>query len=392
MAGKDFYGLLGVSPTESTEEIRKAWIRISRVIHPDRFDPQKQKEDWQQANRMLSEVNEAWQTLKDPKKRELYDIQHGFTSPKSAFTYDDFASASEPDNTPKQPQSHDYGPDPTLELKAGQSPFHKLPDSLQKKLLNRQSGDDEDQYYINTDQSAHHYLKAGFILLWVAILVFSAMGREWSGTITVFLLAGSIFATLQFSKHLLWLIKWHQSPLLSRLYVTPLYIIETHHGFVRWWPVTGIEDIRITSGNAYYPGRNTTLNLKYSGESVRLSITPIQLARNCVGMIQQYRSAIDQALWSYDYGYVHDRNDFRNAETYQPPNNLQKGYFSFGIPALLMAMLFGFLFMENRGNQPQIGNRIISQMLAITAPRLHILRDKPARRWSFMPKGTAISL
>lgn len=364
MPTKDFYGLLGVQPDADSAEIRKAYIRISRVIHPDRFDPQKQKEDWEQANRMLSEVNEAWQTLKDPQKRERYDVQKGFSTPRSAFSTEDLFSGFTYQQQPQSaPDPRDYGPDPTRELKSGQSPFTLLPSALQKSLLRRQRGEEEDQYYINTDQPAHHYLKTGLILLWIAILGFSALGREWSTGLSLFFGIATLLITIYFSRHLFWLIRWNRSPLLSRLYITPLYIIETNLGLVRWWPVTGIEDIRITSGKKYYSARDTFLKLKYASETVQLNIVPIQLARNCVHMIQQYRSQVDQAMAEYDYDYVRSSDDFKHAQTHLPEDYSKTKYASYGIPALIMMVAFGFLFSENRGNEPQIGSRIISQML-----------------------------
>jgi len=37
LKGKSLYKILGVEPDATTEEIRKAYLRTSRLIHPDKF-------------------------------------------------------------------------------------------------------------------------------------------------------------------------------------------------------------------------------------------------------------------------------------------------------------------------------------------------------------------
>ena len=64
MNTKDPYQTLGITPSATLEEARAAWLRRVRVLHPDRFDPVKQKVEWDLATQMLQEVNAAWETIK----------------------------------------------------------------------------------------------------------------------------------------------------------------------------------------------------------------------------------------------------------------------------------------------------------------------------------------
>ncbi len=70
MAYTDYYKILGVSKTASEEDIKKAYRKLARKLHPD-LNP-KDKE----AHKKFQQVNEANEVLSDPEKRKKYD-QYG---------------------------------------------------------------------------------------------------------------------------------------------------------------------------------------------------------------------------------------------------------------------------------------------------------------------------
>ncbi len=73
MAKKDFYAVLGVSRTASPEEVKKAYRKLAMKFHPDKNPGDKKSED------LFKEATEAYETLSDTKKREMYD-QFGFAN------------------------------------------------------------------------------------------------------------------------------------------------------------------------------------------------------------------------------------------------------------------------------------------------------------------------
>lgn len=69
---KDLYAVLGVSKSASGDELKQAYRKMSKEWHPDKHKGDKSAET------KFKAINEAYETLSDPKKRQMYD-QFGST-------------------------------------------------------------------------------------------------------------------------------------------------------------------------------------------------------------------------------------------------------------------------------------------------------------------------
>jgi DnaJ domain len=70
MQTRNFYEILNVSITASTEEIRKSYKKLALQYHPDRDPSNKEK-----ATAEFKQISEAYEVLSDTNKRQLYDQQ-----------------------------------------------------------------------------------------------------------------------------------------------------------------------------------------------------------------------------------------------------------------------------------------------------------------------------
>ena len=64
---RDYYGMLGVARDATPEQIKRAYRRLARELHPD-VNPDAE------AQHRFKDVTAAYEVLSDPKKRQIVDL------------------------------------------------------------------------------------------------------------------------------------------------------------------------------------------------------------------------------------------------------------------------------------------------------------------------------
>lgn len=88
VTAKNYYEILGVPKNSSAEDIKKAYRKLAREHHPDMV----KESDKASAEKRFKEINEAYQVLSDPQKRNMYDQ---FGSAGSGFGPEGFSGANQ---------------------------------------------------------------------------------------------------------------------------------------------------------------------------------------------------------------------------------------------------------------------------------------------------------
>src|SRR3954470_9264876 len=69
---KDYYKILELPTTATLQEVKRSFRRLAQQYHPDKNDGS------HMAAAQFREIQEAYQTLSDPKKREAYHYQRWY--------------------------------------------------------------------------------------------------------------------------------------------------------------------------------------------------------------------------------------------------------------------------------------------------------------------------
>jgi curved DNA-binding protein CbpA len=105
-----YYEVLGVDASASTEEIRRAFVRLARMHHPDR-NATAEPEVRRIAERRMQLINEAWSVLGDEQRRTIYDHDRRVAAGRPVVKPRRRPGTANPDFVPYDPTDDDVDPD-----------------------------------------------------------------------------------------------------------------------------------------------------------------------------------------------------------------------------------------------------------------------------------------
>ena len=73
----DYYRMLRLKPGAPVVEVERAFSEQSQAFHPDRFFGQREPRFTRQVTQVFKKISEAYQVLKDPELKRMYDKKLG---------------------------------------------------------------------------------------------------------------------------------------------------------------------------------------------------------------------------------------------------------------------------------------------------------------------------
>ena len=299
---KNYYAVLGVESGADDGQVREAYLSRMKVVHPDRFDPQTQPQEWKKANEMLAELNEAYAALRDRASRAEYENAAGLApSPAPARP------------RPARPEEKASPPLPLIELKKfspGQARFAELPPEAREKMLRRQEGQEPDQYRFTAGSRLGNGARAIFFGGWFVFLFYLASGPTLAWPMILVLSAITLIAGLSIADNLEEIAQHRRSALRPALYITPIYIIKTGFDILEFWPIWSLSKVGTGGDAGRGGGGQRGLSLAFESGQIGLIAPSEKIRAELVNAIKKFRERILLAAETGDAAYFARENDF----------------------------------------------------------------------------------
>ncbi len=316
------YDNLQVAKHASPEVIKAAYRGLSQRYHPD-----KNIGDRQEAGRIMRLINEAYEVLSDRERRAQHD----------RWIADMDGGGAHSSAVP--------GP-----LKAGNVSFGHLPREIQQRLQDRSKGRVGNQLKVPIGGVLSHYLWVVCLCGWFWLLFMFARSAPWSAPTTTVYGALTLVVAVFLGSNTHALLRCFFSPLKRDFILTPIYFIRTWNDDITYWPIWELKDVHVTHRyqNGIYMGSDTSM--QFAGETLVITIRGEGLAQKFLEQLRTYERQARLALAHNNVDFFLKEDDFRDVEP--PPPKSKRGLTSealagYGISILTAALLFSVAYNVN---------------------------------------------
>lgn len=309
---KDLYSILGVNPSASPEEIRASYLSRLKVIHPDRFDPTNQPDEWKKANEMLAELNEAYSILSKTIERREYDHFRRDGSQKNR-------PKSEEGQTKQETKSENRPPFEHGELSPGTVKYSDLPHQIQERMIARQKGREKEQFKIKINSIVRNYIFTPILLCWFWYLYSDASGPKWKDDTLLWYSGITLAVGLLIAQNITKIIHWHLSKLKSFFYITPIYFIKTEFNIISFRPLWTLKDINITHNYKNGSYQDSDVTLKFDGHNEYVSISSKDDVDKMFSQMKHYDSKLRSEYENNNLEYFRAHDDFYGVQRSASP-------------------------------------------------------------------------
>lgn len=324
------YDNLKVARNAPPEVIRAAYKTLSQKHHPDRNG------NSAESQRVMKIINESYAVLSDPEARRRHDSW--ILEQESPGTYE---------GKPQRPQHEVEFPPPV----SGEVNFYDLDEETRKRIKDRASGLNKDQFRIKLDGVFWNYIWCVLLSGWFYYIYTSAAEYRWEEETTYWHVGFTAAVGFLLARNISWLYSWHSKPLKSWLVVTPLYLIKFHLDQISYWPIWTISDIKATHNYRNGSYQDTALSLTLDGNRKTFSISPESAYQNLLNKLQEYDTRFRSAVKSNDVAYIIDNDDFLPVREGCAKEKKKRSFSAIATYILIPLISFGFLGINYELNQ-----------------------------------------
>jgi len=262
------------------------------------FDREQQRQDWNKANEMLAELNEAYSILRDPSRRKEYDrIRSG--RPQRHAT-----------SPPPRSESNSAIPFELGELTPGYAIFASLPNDIQERLRRRQENKGEEQFQLELSSVVWNYVFVGILLCWFWYLFVNADGAKWKDDTLLWYSGVTLGVGFLIGWNVVTITRWARSTLKPYFYVTPIYFIKTEYDIISFRPIWSLKDVAITHNYRNGSYQNSDVVLKFDGYDESLSLSSKKQVEAMFNTMRTYDTRLRTAYANRDQEYFRKNDDF----------------------------------------------------------------------------------
>lgn len=276
MPARTYYEVLNVAKDASPSDLRSAYLLLSRMFHPDRFDASKQPAEWAKANDLLRELNQAYGVLRDPEKRRAYDstLRHGDPTPRRS-----------PPSPPTGEWPRQHRPDASQAERSSRSArrayehatlgsvrFGALSPESRSRLEALQSGARRDAIVVSQRRLSSYWGLVALSLIPLGVCAFSTDSSLWSRNRWYVASALVALGLVGLWFHSGRIVEWRRSTIHPGTYVTTMYLLRTTFDQIWFRWLWDFKDLSTT--NHYRNGSYThsTVRLQFPNDREELTL------------------------------------------------------------------------------------------------------------------------
>lgn len=324
------YDNLKVARNAPPEVIRAAYKTLSQKYHPDRNG------NSAESQRVMKIINDSYAVLSDPEARRRHD----------AWIMEQ-ESPETSEGRSQRPQREVEFPPPV----SGEVNFYDLDEETRKRIKDRASGLNKDQFRIKLDGVLWNYIWCVLLSGWFYYIYTSATEFRWEEETTYWHAGFTAAVGFLLARNISWLYSWHSKPLKSWLVVTPLYLMKFHLDQISYWPIWAISDIKATHNYRNGSYQDTALSLTLDGNPKNFSISPESAYQKLLSKLQEYDTRFRSAVKSNDVAYIIDNDDFLPVREGHTNKKKKRSFSPLAAYILIPLISFGFLGVSYEINQ-----------------------------------------